>query len=296
MRKKQMFFILMITSLFLLSATVVQAVDETITDPEDDVFVIGEDFNFTETTDQKPNIDLTQATYTNNAGTATITVTVKGVIENTGSEEALQAVAYTVVIETSGDLYQIIYINENCSMTRGDTFEQEYIAYEIQNQDTLVMTYDLTDAGETFANFTIETTEFSLDQGELYLDIYPNEEVEFSVYADGPSEAETGEEIEFGGNAFFGETPYSWQWSFGNGDTSTEQDPTYTYNQAGTYTVTVQVTDGADNTASDSYEITISGGSNGNGDDGGNNLLLFIIAIIAVVVIGVIVLVVIIRR
>lgn len=36
-------------------------------------------------------------------------------------------------------------------------------------------------------------------------------------------------------------TPKSWQWNFGDGTTSTEQNPTHTYKKAGNYTVTLTV-------------------------------------------------------
>jgi PKD repeat protein len=35
--------------------------------------------------------------------------------------------------------------------------------------------------------------------------------------------------------------PTSWQWKFGDGTTSTEQNPTHTYNATGTYDVTLTV-------------------------------------------------------
>ena len=38
--------------------------------------------------------------------------------------------------------------------------------------------------------------------------------------------------------------PVSWLWNFGDGTTSTEQNPTHTYSKAGTYTVTLTVTNG----------------------------------------------------
>jgi PKD repeat protein len=38
--------------------------------------------------------------------------------------------------------------------------------------------------------------------------------------------------------------PTSWSWNFGDGGTSTLQDPSYTYNMAGTYTVTLTATNG----------------------------------------------------
>ena len=40
-------------------------------------------------------------------------------------------------------------------------------------------------------------------------------------------------------------TPTSWNWSFGDGSTSTEQHPLHTYQNAGSYTVTLSASDGA---------------------------------------------------
>jgi gliding motility-associated-like protein len=39
-----------------------------------------------------------------------------------------------------------------------------------------------------------------------------------------------------------GNTNVSWQWDFGNGNTSTAQNPVYTYTTAGTFTITLRVT------------------------------------------------------
>jgi len=48
-------------------------------------------------------------------------------------------------------------------------------------------------------------------------------------------------------------SPASWSWNFGNGDTSEEQNPQYTYNTPGTYTVTLTVTNPG---GSDDYFVT----------------------------------------
>ena len=47
----------------------------------------------------------------------------------------------------------------------------------------------------------------------------------------------------------------TWAWDFGNGDTSIEQNPTYTYDEVGTYTVTLTVTD--DNNQTDEYSMEV---------------------------------------
>jgi PKD repeat protein len=50
-----------------------------------------------------------------------------------------------------------------------------------------------------------------------------------------------------------GGSPTGWNWDFGDGSSSTLQNPVYTYNTPGTYTVTLTATDGAqsDTTSAD---------------------------------------------
>ena len=48
----------------------------------------------------------------------------------------------------------------------------------------------------------------------------------------------------------------TWSWDFGDGESSTEQNPVYTYATNGIYTVTLTVSDGTD-TDEDSKDITI---------------------------------------
>ena len=51
--------------------------------------------------------------------------------------------------------------------------------------------------------------------------------------------------------------PTGWQWDFGDGSSSTRQDPTYTFQTPGTYNVTLTVTDGYESsTASSEIRVT----------------------------------------
>lgn len=63
--------------------------------------------------------------------------------------------------------------------------------------------------------------------------------------------------------------PTSWYWSFGNGDSSTQPNPIYTYNNAGTYTVSLTVTNsyGSNTKTRTNYIIVSGGGATGSFTD-----------------------------
>jgi PKD repeat protein len=52
-----------------------------------------------------------------------------------------------------------------------------------------------------------------------------------------------GAAIQFSGNAGGGVAPYSYSWDFGDGNTSTQQNPNHAYNAPGTYRVCLVITD-----------------------------------------------------
>ena len=57
-----------------------------------------------------------------------------------------------------------------------------------------------------------------------------------------------GEEIQFTSQIAGGFAPYSYEWDFGDGNISTSESPTHAYKTAGTYTVSLKVTDDRGNT------------------------------------------------
>ena len=64
--------------------------------------------------------------------------------------------------------------------------------------------------------------------------------------------------FEFQANLTGGTEPYTYVWSFGDGsEGSDEQNPVHTFDEAGTYNVTLTVTDTDQNEASDSIEINV---------------------------------------
>ncbi|MDD5126634.1 MAG: DUF4349 domain-containing protein [Dehalococcoidales bacterium] len=89
--------------------------------------------------------------------------------------------------------------------------------------------------------------EIQLQQSELSVDFTANR-----------SSVKAGEEIRFSGKIAGGFGPYSYFWDFGDGRTSTEAAPRYTYKSSGTYTVSLKVTDDRGNTDTEIREKYIT--------------------------------------
>jgi PKD repeat protein len=77
--------------------------------------------------------------------------------------------------------------------------------------------------------------------------------------AGGPYQALVGEPVSFDGSGSTDDgTIIGWFWDFGDGAADTGEMTTHTYNAAGTYTVTLQVTDDEGNVSTDQTTATIS--------------------------------------
>ena len=76
----------------------------------------------------------------------------------------------------------------------------------------------------------------------------------------GDTTISAGQSVDFESSASNGSSPYTYQWDFGGGATdSTEQNPgSIIFSTAGTYTVTLTVTDSTGNTAESSVTVTVS--------------------------------------
>ncbi|RLI61248.1 MAG: hypothetical protein DRO67_08210 [Candidatus Asgardarchaeum californiense] len=280
--------LIIVCSLFVVTVHPVSAVDETktISDDEDDVI----DFSTGKIVDDKPNIDIKTVTYSKEEGNVTITLIVKGEIENRGDEQNGSGITYAISLKTSNSQYDILYMNENCFIN----FDYANDSWEVDD-DKLTITFELDSPDETYANMTVMTGDINLT--DWYLDSAPDIE-ELVVYADAPEEGVVGESINFSGHAVFGDGPYSWSWDFGDGNTASGQNVTHTYTNDGNYTVTLTVTDSLGSTSSDFHTISISNENSNNGDSStsNSNILLFGAIIIIIVIVGVIAVVFIIRR
>jgi len=75
--------------------------------------------------------------------------------------------------------------------------------------------------------------------------------------AGGPYSSQVDIPIQFAGSVQGGTAPYTWSWDFGDGATSTEQNPTHAYSALGTYTATLTVMDSLGQTDSDTATVNI---------------------------------------
>lgn len=93
------------------------------------------------------------------------------------------------------------------------------------------------------------------------------------------STVKAGESVRFSPQIAGGFSPYSYQWDFGDGVTATEPSPSHTYNSAGSYTVTLTVTDNKGNTASQTRKdyVTVLPGwtAGGAASSAWNGLVVF---------------------
>lgn len=89
----------------------------------------------------------------------------------------------------------------------------------------------------------------------------PENQIPVAAFASSLTSANVGEEITFtdASSDEDGEI-VSWLWDFGNGTTSTDQNPTISYEEEGSYTVTLTVTDDEGDTNSASETISIEEG------------------------------------
>lgn len=89
------------------------------------------------------------------------------------------------------------------------------------------------------------------DRDDLVFAVGGAPDADFTASCDGPSceftDASTDDEFEI----------VSWSWSFGDGNTSSEQNPSHTYAEGGTYTVSLTVTnsDGMSSTAEQTLQV-----------------------------------------
>ena len=321
MKQKNLLIITMIiSSLFFITTFSVEAADVTISDGMGDVgsidFLTGE----TNVVSSHPdinvdNLDLVKVTYTQQGTQATVSLQVKGNVENRGklldfyNEDilnSLDTVYYEFQIFTSEQDYLVTYSNETGMQQYNDVQINLTSSNFSVVGSTLTISFTLTSVAETYSNMSV-TSYFikgnfleaanSEDINIVLLsDIAPNPPLSIlDAYAS--NIGSIGESIQFNASVepLTGQPPYTYRWDFGDQSSSTQLNPTHTYTKAGNFTYTFTVTDNAGATEYLSDNIIISGES-GDGGTNDNQMILFLAILLIIIVVGVVIVVWIIRR
>ena len=311
---------MIVSSLFLIATFSVQAADVTITDIIEDVSSVDYLTSGTTVVTSNPyievaNIDIVKATYTQQGTQATVTLQVRGSIENRGKsfeqmgEELgpFNFVEYDFQVTTSEQDYTISYANQSGQINNGiDSINLTSADYTVVG-DTLTINFDLASAAEVYDNMSVTSmfvklnlsgTEPDLSDFVYLSDIAPNPALEImEAYA--PNIGAVGDTIQFNGSIIplTGQPPYQYHWDFGDQETSTELNPTHAYTKTGEYTYTFTVTDQAGDTVSENGSITISSeGGSSNGSGLSNQMIMFLAILAIIIVVGVVIIIWIIRR
>jgi len=258
------------------------------------------------------NIDITKVDYTITDETIEFTIEVaeEGMIEDRGSLDQLNpdlidtdatilnvdVITYNFILITSEDMYTISYMNNSCQIygSNGTTTNLSDSDFSVDD-NVLTVAFDWNTTDETFEDAYAETGYMRMifDYESLINSEDPDDWDELGIVSlkdkapNGPlyiwyAEADTnlgevGVPIEFVGLAVDGYPPHEYQWEFGDGKTSSEPNPTHTYDEAGEYDYTLTVTDaeGTQESYSGSIEIL-------EGDTDDTPGFEFIIAIMAI--------------
>ncbi|MCX6667248.1 MAG: PKD domain-containing protein [Euryarchaeota archaeon] len=314
MMKKIFIVGLIVCSFLVVSASTIIATENPIeiTDVKGDVIDISENVVNSSTDIVVDNIDIKEMTYSREGKKVTLTLMVWGDIENRGTLNNLESgvdsndVAYILFLSTSAESYYVYYVNKECRISYESTGEEENISDFSVSGSTLNVSFDLLSNDETYDIFEAMAEYYKIsDEDYVYLaDAAPDVDVvDLEVIIDAPSEGKVGENIDFSGEADGGTSPYTWAWDFGDENTSNLPNPTHKYSEAGTYDVTLYVTDADYNEGNSTFTITISDAepSNGGDNDGeqglsNSGLILFVVIIAIIAIAGIAAVVYIIRR
>jgi hypothetical protein len=125
------------------------------------------------------------------------------------------------LMEQAGDVSDILKVQQELVKTRGQIEQTKGRMQYLEQSSALSL------------------VQVSLEQSKL--------SVEFTASTRNVKE---GEKVYFNPSVSGGFGPYSYQWDFGNGETSTEASPAYAYRSSGTFSVSLKVTDDRGNTES----------------------------------------------
>lgn len=106
--------------------------------------------------------------------------------------------------------------------------------------------------------FTLEVVSQELDSSQATVRVAMDEAATTTDFAATVATTQQGLVVSFSGSASGGTAPYSYRWNFGDGTSSTQQNPQHTYAAAGSYSVILTVTDAQAQTTSTTKQVVLN--------------------------------------
>ena len=207
-----------------------------------------------------------------------------------GKIQDSELIFYELVLETDLTFYTADYASGEVFVADEEGNELDVISFSGVGTNELKISFNLSSSDEECTNLSATTFEFSLSE-EGYFDEYPNQVEIFEVDAGGPYTGTVDKTVQFYGSSDYESSDLEWSWDFGDGGESNQKNPKHTYDESGTYDVTLLVSDtegikmGYDETT-----VTISESgtpNNGGSEDTGFGLIIFVVLIIIIIIVGV---------
>ncbi len=112
------------------------------------------------------------------------------------------------------------------------------------------------DAADTYqVNLTVTDTVLGFGVQFANVTVHPDPMVTTTVSVGAPT---IGETVDFSAVASLGTGPYTYRWSFGDGNTSTNASPSHSYGAAGVYLASITVTDSVGGTVTQNFSLRVT--------------------------------------
>jgi hypothetical protein len=334
MRKRTLFATGLILFGLLFAATSVSATSRSITDTTGDVTSIDENENMTIAHSNQyievDDIDIVAATCNNTGSSVTVSLRVKGSIQDRGNindifmegydedtdfyNMTFNTIGYSVNVSTDDTMYTATYVNNNARLATDLSDNTTPVTSFSKNGNTVTMTFSI-DPNENITGFGAQTMFIKVNFSEymegtgagmyMFSDNAPNEPLTLDTAGTDQNLVKVGTSVDFSCKIFpsTGQPPYTYHWDFGDGTTQDGQATTdlsaaisHTYTKQGDFTYNCSVTDSSGFIQFETGTLKVTGSGGGSILGGGDMVYLFLAIIVIIAIAGVAIVVYLIRR